>query len=248
MLAGRRIVIAGIGGIGEHIAQCAAGLGARLHLIDIDGARASAVAAALDATSSAADLRNFDRTDDAVRQAVSDLGGVDGVVAIAGGSGRAFGDGPVDGLTESALAKTLDSNLTPAALTLGAFLRHRDRNVHGAAVLIGSVLARHPHRLFATHGYAAAKAAIEGLAIAAANYYADQDVSINVVAPGLTRTPMSARAQTDETTRRFARERQPLTVDGFIDPAPVAFACCAVLANPAVTGQVLGVDAGWSVT
>lgn len=243
----RRVVITGAGGIGEQVARRLLRAGAGVHLVDIDETRCTELASALGCGYSAADLCSSTGTDRAMAEAAEALGGIDALVAVAGGSGRRFGDGPVHTMDEHAIEQTLSRNVTPALLALGAFIRHRDTGATGSAVLIGSVLARHPNPLFATHAYAAAKAAIEGAGIAAANYYAGQGVRVNVVAPGLTRTPMSARAQDDEATREFARSRQALADDGFVDPAAVAEACIGLLSNPAVTGQVLAVDAGWSV-
>ena len=73
------------------------------------------------------------------------------------------------------------------------------------------MLARHPSReFFATHAYAASKGAIESLSRAAAAYYATHGIRVNVIAPALVATPMSARAQTDEQIMAFVARKQPL--------------------------------------
>lgn len=243
----RRLVVTGVGGIGAALARRAVAAGARVHLVDVADDHVAPLAAELGCGYTVANVITRAATDHAFDAASAALGGIDALVAIAGGSGRGFGDGPVHKIDETAIERTLAANLTPAALALGSFLRHRDATVVCGAILTGSVLARHPHPLFGTHAYAAAKAAIEGLAVASAAFYADQEVTVNVVAPGLTRTPMSERAQRDPASVDFAKRKQPLSGDGFVDPAPVADLCLAVLANPVVTGQVIAVDAGWSV-
>ena len=74
----------------------------------------------------------------------------------------------------------------------------------GTIVNTGSVLARSPEREhFATHAYAASKGAIESMSLAAAAYYAPMGIRINVLAPGLVRTPMSQRAQSNEKILSF---------------------------------------------
>ena len=114
-------------------------------------------------------------------------------------------------------------------------------------MLTSSVLATSPQAdNFATHGYAAAKAAISGWTIPLAAAYAGDGIRVNTVAPGLIRTPMAARAAADPMIVDFARRKQPLS-GGMIDPERVAEANCWFVEAEEVTGQVLAVDGGWSV-
>ncbi|MGO1973860.1 MAG: SDR family NAD(P)-dependent oxidoreductase [Propionibacteriaceae bacterium] len=247
-LLGRRVAVTGATGIAAAAAALVVGLGGRVHVIDRDPAQAATLAAVLDGTSSVADLSDDAATERAFAEASAALSGLDGLVAVAGGSARRQGDGAVAELTRDALSAAYSANLVPATLALAAFLRHRDPAAPGAAVLVSSVLARHPASpLFVTHGYAAMKAAIEGLVYSSAAHYATAGVTINAVAPGLTRTPMSQRAQQDPAVSAYAAARQPLTEDGFLDPEDVADAACWLLGAGRVTGQVITVDGGWSV-
>ena len=94
--------------------------------------------------------------------------------------------------------------------------------MRGSIVLMSSVLAEHPEpTLFATHAYAAAKAATIGMTRAMAAYYAPQCIRVNALAPSLVATPMSARAAADPDSVAFAERAQPLA-GGFLDPDEVA--------------------------
>ena len=246
-MKGRRVVIAGLGGIGEAVARRALHHGAAVHVIDLDGERAGVVASTLGVTHTAADLTSLSDCEIAFDEANAALGGLDGLVCTAGGSGRRWGDGPVGSLAMEAIEQTLRLNALPPLLTLNAFVsRVAEAPGQRSAVLVGSVLAQHPHADFDTHVYAFAKAGIEGLARAAAARYAADRIQVNVVAPGLTRTPMSRRAQGDSTVRARAVQLQPLTADGFVAPAEVARACVWLLESREVTGQVVHIDGGWS--
>ncbi len=82
----------------------------------------------------------------------------------------------------------------------------------------------------------------------AATYAAD-GIRVNAVAPGLVRTPMSARAQEDSAVLAVAAARQPLT-GPLIEPSAVAatIAFLASTASDGITGAVLPIDGGWLAT
>ena len=72
---------------------------------------------------------------------------------------------------------------------------------------------------------------------------------MNAIAPGLVLTPMSRRAQEDQKISRYVGHKQPLA-GGIIPPEDIAKAALFLLSDEAryVTGQMLAVDGGWSVT
>lgn len=244
---GRRVIVVGLGGIGAAVARRLVGAGASVHLVDIDDSRTGDLADELGATWTSADASNEPECERAFDEAESAMQGLDGLVCTAGGSGRRWGDGPVGTLTGDAIAQTLRLNALPPLLSLNSFVRRTaDRLGPRGAVLTGSVLARYPRPEFDTHAYAFAKAGIEGLVRATASRYAAEGLQVNCVSPGLTRTPMSSRAQSDPAVRRLAAELQPLTDDGFVDPDEVAAACVWLLGSREVTGQIVTIDGGWS--
>ena len=200
----------------------------------------------------AADLTLEGEAERSFAAAVDRFGRLDGVFAVAGGSGRRFGDGPVADVSLDAWQATLELNLTTTFLTVREAIRAMlaQRPAGGSIVVTSSVLASHPSpHHFATHAYATAKGAQAALVRAAAAHYAGQGIRVNAVQPGLVRTPMSNRAQQDDDINRYMKDKQPLT-GGIIEPSAVAAAAAFLLSPDAAstTGQTLLVDAGWSLT
>jgi NAD(P)-dependent dehydrogenase (short-subunit alcohol dehydrogenase family) len=103
---------------------------------------------------------------------------------------------------------------------------------------------------FATHTYATTKAAVVGLTTAAAAYNAKKNIRFNVVAPALVETPLAQRAAGDPEIMRYVATKQPLDGGRIGQPADVDSAVVYLLSDESrfVTGQVLAVDGGWSVT
>ena len=90
------------------------------------------------------------------------------------------------------------------------------------------------------------KAGVVSLAQSAAATYARYNIRLNCVAPGLTRTPLTASLTKNEAALRSSNALHPLGRIG--EPEQVASAIAWFLApeNDWVTGQVLGVDGGLS--
>lgn len=178
--------------------------------------------------------------------------GFDALYHVAGGSGRRFGDGPLHDVTDEGLRATLELNLHSVILSNRAAVRQFIAQGRGGAVLnLGSVLGGSPSpQFFATHVYAAAKAAIAGFTQSTAAYYAPHNIRFNVLAPALVETPMARRAAADQTIRKFIATKQPLDGGRIGRPDDCDGAAVFLLSDAArfVTGQVLAVDGGWTVS
>ena len=180
------------------------------------------------------------------------FGGVHGLYHVAGGSGRRQGDGPLHEMTDEGLRATLELNLHSVMLSNRAAVKQFFAQGTGVVVLnMGSVLGWSPSpEFFATHAYAAAKAAVVGFSKAAAGYYAENNIRFNVLAPALVETPMARRAAADERILKFIATKQPLDGGRIGRPDDCDGAAVFLLSDAArfVTGQVLAVDGGWTVS
>jgi NAD(P)-dependent dehydrogenase (short-subunit alcohol dehydrogenase family) len=194
----------------------------------------------------AADLGTGKGARAAVEEVIGRHGQLDVVVTAHGISGRRLGDGPVVDCTEEGWDAVLHANLRSVFLVCKHAVPRLIEGGGGAIVAVGSVLGLVGGDAdFSTHAYAASKAGVVGLVRAIAVTYAQHGVRANVVAPGLIATPMSARAQNDESIRARLAELQPLTGD-FGRPGDVAGAALYLAEAEFVTGAVLPVDGGWT--
>jgi NAD(P)-dependent dehydrogenase (short-subunit alcohol dehydrogenase family) len=145
--------------------------------------------------------------------------------------------------TASEWQAAITTNLTSAFATVHAGAKAL-MATGGSIVLVSSVAARVG---LANHeAIAAAKAGVIGLALAAAATYADRRIRINCVAPGMIRTPLTAKLTANETSLKASTAMHPLGRIG--EPEEVAAAIAWLLDGEQswVTGQVLGVDGGLS--
>jgi len=248
------VVIGGTTGLGFSAANAFLREGARVVIVGRDRANLAKAQKTLGKSGrgSAGDATNPGTAETAIRMAIKEFGRFDGLYHVAGGSGRKMGDAPLDQITDDGWKHTLDLNLTSLFYSNRAAARQFLKQKTGGTILnIGSVLGFSPSpHFFATHAYAAAKAAVIGFTRSVAAYYAPRNIRFNVLAPALVATPMSERAQGNAAILDFMKTKQPL--DGGRIGQPTDLDAAAVYfmsdASEFVTGQVLAVDGGWSVS
>jgi NAD(P)-dependent dehydrogenase (short-subunit alcohol dehydrogenase family) len=231
------IVLGASGGIGSALSRRLAQDGARLLLAGRNEGGLNALAGELGAEHRVIDATRCDDVAACVEQAAEHFGRLDGIANCVGSLLLK----PAHLTTEEEWRATIDTNLGSAFATVRAAAPAM-RGAGGSIVLVASAAARIG---LANHeAIAAAKAGVIGLARAAAASYGSKGVRVNVVAPGLVRTPMTRRI-----TDRPAGEKASLALHALGrlgEPADVA-ALIAWLMNPDhdwVTGQVFGVDGG----
>lgn len=258
-LRDRVCLVTGATGMAAAGARRMASEGASVFVVSLVAEEATALAEALTAVGAkagwaAADLTVESDVDRAIAAAVERFARIDGLFAVAGGSGRRFGDGPIHELTADGWERTLAINLRSQALTCRAVVRQMlgqepsGSGTRGSILLMGSVTATDPlPEFFATHAYAAAKGATNALMTSMAATYAHDRIRVNAVAPSMTDTPMARRASGDARIRAFAARKQPLAGE-MMDPDEVAHAVYFLSdESRVVTGQLLKIDGGWSV-
>jgi NAD(P)-dependent dehydrogenase (short-subunit alcohol dehydrogenase family) len=243
-LAGARVLVTGAAsGIGRAIAGRCAGEGARVALLDLDGAAAERVRAEVGgALALAADVTDAAAVSAAVQRVCAALGGLDGVVNNVGIPTV----GRVDELEEEDWDRALAADLKAAYLVSRAAWPQLVAAGGGAIANTASIAG-----IWATEAqpaYAAAKAATIMLTKCMALDGARDAIRVNRVSPGFVRTPMLERFIADQdhpaAVEAAVSARPPLGRLG--EPTDIAEAFVYLLSAESrwVTGANLVVDGG----
>jgi 3-oxoacyl-[acyl-carrier protein] reductase len=176
----RALVTGGSRGIGFAVARALAAEGAAVGLIARDAAGLADAARALagQGVFAAADVTDIPALRRAVDEIATALGGLDHLVANAGGT---VGGGNLANSRDGEFTATLALNAGHAAELIRAGLPHLRTAGGGAVVIIASITGLRPAPRTA---YAAAKAAEIQLAATAAQELASAGIRVNAVSPG----------------------------------------------------------------
>ncbi len=238
------VILGATGGIGSVLTRALAADGAHLVL----GARSEpalhTLAEETDATSVVLDATRYEEVQGIVDRAVAHHGRIDGAVNLVGSILLK----PAHLTSPEEFDETIALNLNTAFYLVKAAARAMQRNKDpegGSVVLMASVASRLG---LANHeAIAAAKGGVEGLAKAAAASYAPRQIRFNVVAPGLVRTPMSARLTSSDAAEEASAKMHPLGRIGEPDDLVGALQFLLDRARSGwVTGQTLSVDGGFA--
>ena len=247
-LKGKAALVTGGGsGIGEATCLLLADEGARVAVADLDGDRASAVAAGIaesggQAVAVQGDVASDDGAAAIVLKAVDGLGSVDVLVCSAGlGHNRPLFD-VTDDFAEMILSVNLKGTLFMAKHAARAMIESGG----GSIITIASATATRPRPEMPV--YVASKGAVVSLTRSLAIDLARHGIRANCVCPGSTATPMLnrhyARVEGGDELRRRNIEAIPLDREG--QPSDIARAVLFLASDESsyVTGQILGVDGG----
>lgn len=240
----RRAVVTGGGrGIGRVACRALAEAGARVAVLDIDGAAAERTAAEIGAAARAwaCDASEEEQVERVFGEVADSFGGVDILIANAGTARR--------DAAESMPLETWDFivkvNQTSVFLCARAAARHMLAAGSGAIVNIASIMGASGGGYHPNLPYHATKGALVNMTRSLAAEWARRGVRVNAIAPTYTETDLTVPLRRDPKVRAWLEDRTPM--GRFARPEEMAGAILylASPASSAVTGILLPVDCGW---
>ena len=241
---GRKIIVTGAAtGIGRATAEALIAAGASVALWDIDQVacaplsektNAKAIALEVDVASSAS-------VEAAMKKSVEALENIDGAFNNAG---IGIDTLPLEAVEEAEFDRIVSINMKGVWLCMKSQLTHMKANGGGAIVNNASVAGL--VGLAMQGAYSGTKHAVIGMTKAAAAEAAPEQVRVNAICPGATRTPilthlLEAGISEDMLAEMAAQKR-------LAEPKEIAAAACWLLSDAAsyVTGAAMPVDGGWT--
>ncbi len=241
-LSGQTALVTGAsGGIGGAIARALHRQGA---VVMLSGTRAAALQALAEELGENTHVAPADLSDPAVperlvKEAEAAMGRVDILVNNAGLTRDALSLR----MREEEWQEVIEVNLNAVFRLTRAALRGMVRRRHGRVIAVASIVAvtGNPGQA----NYAAAKAAMIGMAKSIAAEVAGRGVTVNCVAPGFILTPMTAKLPEERQTRLATA----IPAGRFGKPEDVAAAIVYLASAEAayVTGQTLHVNGGMAM-
>lgn len=241
------LVAGGAGGLGWPISQELCRRGARVVVADIDEHKAVTCARVLTdaggwASGIGIDVVVTESCAEAIQQVEAQCGRIDGLVNASG----IFRVAPALTLADEDWERSIDINLTGAfrlARAAGVSMVPREQ---GSIVTITSVSSSVVNPNYAA--YAASKAGAAQVTRVLAAEWAAAGVRVNAVGPAVTPTPLTAGIVGDPTTREDAISRIPMKRLGAAEDLLAAIVFLLAPGSRFMTGQVLYVDGGRTIS
>jgi 3-oxoacyl-[acyl-carrier protein] reductase len=224
-------------GIGRGIAAVLSAEGARVVVVDLDGALGEHTAAELGGTAVAADVTDRASVEAMAARVTDELGRIDIVAASAG----IYPVADLTELTEELWSRVMEVNVAGAVRTVQACLPAMRERGYGRIVLTSSITGPVTGQTGFAH-YGASKAAMLGFMRSAAVELARSGITINAVMPGNVNT--EGFADTGDEHQRLMVSSIPM--GRYAEPEEIGWAV-RFLASPEagyITGQTLIVDGG----
>jgi NAD(P)-dependent dehydrogenase (short-subunit alcohol dehydrogenase family) len=232
------VVTGGAGGIGEAVSTRLREEGARVFIVDIDGAKADLLSGRIGATGIRCDVSDETELRQAFDRVIAEAGHIDVLMAVAGGSA----EGLVADLDSEGWDRLYRLNLRATALSCRLALRSMIPRRAGAIVTMSSISGLRGDPGWSA--YNAMKAAILNLTQSLAWETGRYGIRVNAVCPGPIATPRMLGSLADASmSEAYGRA----TALGRMGCAEEVAAAMVFLASPEasfVTGTFLVIDGG----
>jgi len=190
-MQGKRLVITGgLGTLGHGVAELAAARGAKVAVLDFAKGPAASANARI-TVQGGVDLTKTEAAQGAMKSAASALGGIDGLINIAGG----FSWETIDGGSIETWDRLYQMNLKTALNASKAALPFLLQAGNGRIVNVGANGA--VKAAMGMGPYAASKSAVHRLTESLAEELKDKGVTVNAVLPSIIDTPVNRKDMPD---------------------------------------------------
>ena len=241
-LFGKTVLVVGAGsGIGEACAQGLAAFGARVFCADLDAGAAQATTQEIRSQGGEAEALKLDMRDtESVRAAAGQIGTPDVLVITPSINVRK----PLLNISDEEFDRVVELNLKGTFRLVREFARGMAERGSGSIIAFSSIRAQvvEPGQGI----YAATKAGIVQMFRALAAELGGRGVRVNVVAPGIVETPLTA--QIKDSPEWYGAYADKSILGRWAKPHELAGAVVylASEASSYVTGSFMLVDGGWT--
>jgi NAD(P)-dependent dehydrogenase (short-subunit alcohol dehydrogenase family) len=258
------IVTGGASGLGLAYGEVLAAHGARVTLIDVDGAAVAAQASrlqgdGLDVRGAIADVTDHGGLDHAVDEAAELYGRLDvafanagidpgaGFVgAWAGGERPRVPEGALERYSDDRWSRVIDINLNGIFATTRAAARHMRSRGFGRIIVTTSLAATKVEPAIGS-AYMAAKAGVRHLMHSIALELAASGVTVNAIAPGFFITNIGGGHAHNPAVQAAIAKEIPMHRVGQPDDIKALALFLASPASEYITGQEIVIDGGWGL-
>lgn len=243
------VITGGSSGLGVLFAKALAGQNATIVLLARREEKLKAVAADLEkkygkeVTYYVCDVTNSQQVASVAEQIVEKFGKIDIAVNCAGGGNCTW----ADKLTDEMWHKTMSVNLHGVFYCCREFGKAMIKNGYGRIINVSSMLGSVGMDVAFGNGiaeYAASKGAVNNLTRQLAVEWAQHGITVNAIAPGFFASEVSPVG--NEEFDRFLKTKCPMKREGHPHDLDSAVVFLAADESAYITGQIVGVDGGWT--